>query len=148
MEEDFSVRNEVDSLKAPYEDKTERVSETDSSPYHDILEGIANAPPFPAAPLHPDPWANHQYQLYDAVVKQQLRTIQQQQLINEKLLSFIQLKKNNSISWKDIALVLAALVLFLIFRPNKIVRQNPRTFRNAHFPMVEDDLFGPDDHYI
>jgi hypothetical protein len=129
MDEDFSVRNEVDSLKPPQADDY-RYSDT-PSPYNDIVEGIQSAPPFPSVPVnmpsHPDPWTNHQNQMYDAVMRQQMSLIKQQQIANDRLMKlFIEKKENSNINWKYVALALGALVLYLIVRPKAARRLNPR----------------------
>ena len=128
MDEDFSVRNEVDSVRPPYaEDFT---YEHQESPYTDIIDSINSAPPFPSAPISPSAPLD-----FSLLVKQQARMLQQQQILNSKLLSLIM--RNQSINWKHIALVLG-LILLLYLWPRFTLRQNPRISRFLSDAALDD----------
>ena len=115
MEADFSVRNEVDSIRPPYEDVFDYSHQ--SSPYDDIVSKINTAPPFPTAPLNHSSHSNP----YLMLLSQQLR---QQQLINNKLIE--KLTKEEPISWKYLAITLGAALLFLFLQKTSSSRKNPR----------------------
>ena len=114
MEADFSVRNEVDSIRPPYEDVFDYSHQ--SSPYDDIVSGIKNAPPFPSAPLNQD----YQASPYFILLSQQLK---QQQSINNKLIE--KLTKEEPM-WKYLAITLGAALLFFFLQKSHASRKNPK----------------------
>jgi hypothetical protein len=68
--------------------------------------------------------------MYDAVMRQQMSLIRQQQIANDRLMKlFIEKKENSNINWKYIALAFGALALYLITRPRAARRLNPRRER-------------------
>jgi len=115
MDADFSIRNEVDSIRSPHADDFDYSHQ--SSPYDDIVSKINSAPPFPSAPLnqsfHPNP--------YLILLSQQL---EQQQRINAKLIE--KLTKEEPISWKYLAITLGSVLLFFLLQNSPFSRKNPR----------------------
>lgn len=53
MEADFSIRNEVESIK-PSDDRTPP-PQVDKSSYDDLFKKLNNAPPFPSSPIYNQP---------------------------------------------------------------------------------------------
>lgn len=117
MEADFSIRNEVDSVQPPYEEKTEFYNE---NPVYndDIIRGINSAPPFPQHPYppyspYPTPQSNTELHY---LLRTQHKLIKQQQLLNYNITR--QLVTNLKYAkWTIVGL--AAALIYLIFNNKK-----------------------------
>jgi hypothetical protein len=121
MDADFSVRNEVDSIRPPYEDKV-NYSHQDC-PYDDIISNINNAPPFPSAPLNSG-GQSYGTNPYSEILRQQSYLLSQQQIMNTKLVAM--LTKEDSVKWKYIALAFGGILLILLWPKFYSSRKNPK----------------------
>jgi len=114
MEADFSIRNEVDSVKPPFEDKTKYGS--NPPPYDDLLNNLKNAPPFPQPPYPADINRINQPDYYKLLFENQQRMLLEQQEFNR----YITLKiLDQQSAWKWVCFsVLGALILILLKKSN------------------------------
>lgn len=119
MEADFSIRNEVDSVLPPHEDKTEFYND---EPAYDeeIIRGISSAPPFPQYPYppypsYPTPQSNADLHY---LLRTQHKLIKQQQFLNYNITK--QLVNNLKYAKWTIVGLAAALVYLIVINNKKL----------------------------
>lgn len=146
MEADFSIRNEVESVRPSNEQDEYSNYAPPESPFDEFITGHMDLPPAPPTTRSTDSnyWAKQAY-LNSRMIHEQQRLIHNQQVFNRNLLgNFFNFR--NLEKWKWIALCSIAIAAYLVWckkteRPSRFnPKKSRRSSRRAHNSPYEDEF--------
>jgi len=144
MEADFSIRNEVDSVRPANQDDEYTDYVLPESPFDEFITNHMESSPPPSSFQTNDSqyWAKQAY-LNSKMVQNQQRLIHQQQVFNYSMMRST-LKSNQSNLWKWVALLALGIVFYVVVikdrekaEPRK--RRRHKRNRNMESSLIDED---------